>query len=189
MKNLFIILLAAIAVVGCKKDKNNGMLDPNAKIAINPAPGIKSRTDNPNHLSAKEIVEQATIMSWWNYKITGTNSIERGFNDAQRDVANCRLYMASTDVVDELGRLTLEFIEGEDYILEAWYNWEASNPNFYKDTIAYIPNVVIRAAETKIKAAYAAKDYAQCYKLMDEAFTYTPITGAEWRALKAEGKN
>ncbi|MEG1936930.1 MAG: hypothetical protein RR132_05245 [Rikenellaceae bacterium] len=56
-----------------------------------------------------------------------------------------------------------------------------------KDTCAYIPNAVMIEAEKNIKAAYARGDYAACYKLFDTALTFYPITGAEWRALKAQG--
>lgn len=58
---------------------------------------------------------------------------------------------------------------------------------FSRDTIAYIPNAVMREAEKNITEAYARGDYAACYKLFDTAITFFPITGAEWRALKEQG--
>lgn len=185
MKQLFILLFAVAAFVGCEKEKDN-LLDPNAMIAINPAPDIKAET-NPKHLSAKEIVEQATILSFWNTKFWDQAAQEREFGDHQKDFINHRLLMAGFDIIQTTGALELWFIEGSDFLVEAWY--DRGKPEFRKDTIAYIPNAVIRAAEVKIKEAYANKDYKECYRLMDEAFTYTPITAAEWRALKAAGNN
>lgn len=55
------------------------------------------------------------------------------------------------------------------------------------DTIAYIPNKVGIKAEKNIKEAYANGDYITCYELFKKAYTFYPITGAEWRALKAQG--
>lgn len=185
MKQLFILLFAVAAFMGCEKEKDN-FLDPNAMIAINPAPDIKAET-NPKHLSAKEIVEQATILSFWNISEGAFMAYEREFGAHQKDFSRHRLLMAGTDVIDEFGKLNLWFIECKDILIEAWY--DRGKPEFRKDTIAYIPNAVIRAAEVKIKEAYANKDYKECYRLMDEAFTYTPITAAEWRALKAAGNN
>lgn len=59
--------------------------------------------------------------------------------------------------------------------------------NMGRDTIAYIPNTILREAEKNIKEAYAQGDYETCYKLFDTALSFYPITGAEWRALKAQG--
>lgn len=185
MKQFFILLFAVAAFMGCEKEKDN-LLDPNAMIAINPAPEIKAET-NPKHLSAKEIVEQATILSWWNMPEGSFMASERGFGDHQKDFINHRLLMAGFDVIQTTGKIELGFIEGTDFLVEAWY--DRGKPEFRKDTIAYIPNAVIRAAEVKIKEAYAKGNYTECYRLMDEAFTYTPITAAEWRALKAAGNN
>jgi hypothetical protein len=55
------------------------------------------------------------------------------------------------------------------------------------DTIGYIPNSVMRSAETKIKAAYEAGDFESVRTLFFTAFTFTPITGDEWRELKRQG--
>lgn len=188
MKQLILVLAACAALISCKKESNGGRLDPNAKVALNPAPGTKAYDpENPEHLTAKEITERATIISYWNENYEPTNALEREFTPEQRDLTSNRLMMWGTDVVDVLGNLTTIFIEGHDFLLEEWT--DRGLPTFKKDTIAYIPNAVIRAAEQKIKAAYYAEDYATCYKLMDEAFTYTPITAEEWRELKAAGQN
>lgn len=188
MKQLILVLAACAALISCKKESNGGRLDPNAQIALNPAPGTKAYDpENPEHLTAKEITERATIISYWNTEVTASMAMEREFSPEQRDMVNNRLLMWGTDVVNAQGELTTVFIEGCDFILEEWTN--RGLPTFKKDTIAYIPNAVIRAAEQKIKAAYAREDYDECYKLMDEAFTYTPITAEEWRELKAAGQN
>ena len=181
---LFSILLLA---VGCSKDKapdNKGQLDPDAMISLRPAEGARSET---NHLAALEIVKQAYEISFIHNGFPGSSHLRRGFADHQRDLnpENPRLLMYGTDIIDQYGEYTSEFIEGHDFVLTR----QLSITPHLLDTIAYIPNVVIRAAEIAIKAAYADDNYTECYRLFDTAFTFIPITGAEWRALKAEGQN
>ena len=60
---------------------------------------------------------------------------------------------------------TPEFIEGEDCVLVRAVNNE-------RDTIAYIPNNVMRTAESQIKIAYDAQDYEEVYRIFNEAFTF-----------------
>lgn len=188
MKQLILVLAACAALISCKKETNKGRLDPNAQIALNPAPGTKAYDpENPEHLTAKQITERATIISFWNDDVTTAMASEREFTPEQRDLTNNRLMMWGTDIVSVQGELETVFLEGRDFLLEEWT--DRGLPTFKKDTIAYIPNAVIRAAEQKIKAAYYAEDYATCYKVMNEAFTYTPITAEEWRELKAAGQN
>lgn len=189
-KYLFLLTAACVAISfsACKKESNGGRLDPSATVALNPAPGVKAYDpENPDHLTAREIVERATIISFWNEDITTAKAAEREFSPEQRDFEKNRLLMWGTDVIDAQGELRPDFIEGHDFILEEWT--DRGLPTFKKDTIAYIPNAVIRAAEAKIKEAYNRQDYTECYRLLDEAFTYTPITAEEWKELKASGLN
>ena len=184
-KYLFFVFILFLAV-GCSKD-NNGKLDSNALISLRPAPGVKSET-NPSHLTALEIVEHTLELSFQNLNLLPDGGAwRRGFSDAQRDFdpVSPRLLMWGTDIIDQEGQYVGEFIEGEDFVLTRLLS---INP--YKlDTIAYVPNSIIRIAETAIKSAYARKDYRECYRIFDTAFTFTPITGAEWRALKALDQN
>lgn len=81
------------------------------------------------------------------------------------------------------GEYVPAFIESTDVVLT-----RGSYDDKTADTIAYISNQVMQDAQKIIKAAYDAGDYATCYAEFDKAFTFIPITGEEWRALKAENK-
>lgn len=184
MKRIFVLCGMVALLAACNKEDNNGKLDPNAMIALNPAPGVKA--DDPVHLTAREIVEQTAYLSAEDRD--GQPDCRRGFADHQRDLVNNRLLMYGTDIIDQNGEYVPGFIESKDAILIR--HLPSPDPNEkVRDTIAYIPNSVLREAEMKIKAAYDQGDYATCYSLFDKAFTFMPITGAEWEALKAEGKN
>lgn len=182
------ILAAVVAIVAlnsCSKDDSNGRLDANAMISLRPAAGVKSAdvNANPDHLTASEIVEQAATM-WWYNKIASPNPIGRSFADHQRDFINNRLLMYGTDIIAQDGSYENGFIKGEDMVLIRG----VGNP-IRVDTIAYIPNAVLRTADAAIRSAYDKQDYTTCYQLFDKAFTFIPITGAEWRELKARNAN
>ena len=182
-KITFILLALSLAFVGCEK-KGNKRLDPNATILLRPAKGVQLRSsDNPEHLTALEIVQQTVTMIYNNFEIAEDGEIRRGFADAQRDYDIPALKMWGTDIIDQIGDYKTEFINSHDIVLVRGETFET------EDTIAYIPNSVIKEARISIKAAYDAGDYDKVYKLFDTAFTFIPITGAEWRALKAAGEN
>lgn len=169
------IALCAVALTSCKDDKKGG-LRTDAMLAIRPAEGVKAEAANPDHLSALEIVKQAG-------EIIAPIG-RRGFASDQRDLVNVKLLMYSGDVVGQFGELVTGWIESRDIVIVR-SNWDLT----IKDTIAYLPNAVVAKAEKDIKAAYALEDYEACYTLFDQAFRFVPITGEEWRALKAENKN
>lgn len=180
MKNFF-FLLVVLFLASCEKEPTSkGKLDPNALISIRPAANVKS------YLSAKEIVKKTWDMSFYNTNMA-TLPLARGFSPNQRDTVNVRLLMWGTDIIDQFGKYTGEFIEGKDFVLRVDVNLTARPPVY--DTIAYIPNSVITEARTNIQTAFADSNFVEVYRLFDVAFTFTPITGPEWRALRAAGQN
>lgn len=190
MKKLLFIV-SAIFLFACEE---TFQLDPNAMISIKPASGawnspaqrVKS-TDQ--HLSALEIVKQTNKLSFYNVGLFGNQAVDRGFSQAQRDTISeiPALKMFGTDIINQKGEYTPEFIEGSDCVLVRIINPGMHNEII--DTVAYIPNSVLRLAETQIKAAYAAQDNEEVYRIFNNAFTFIPITGTEWRALKANNEN
>ncbi len=179
MKKLLLIAAACVALVACKKESGNGgRLDPNATVALNPAPGVKTYDpENPDHLTAREIVERANAM-------LATEIGILGIDDWNRDLERNRIVMSSTWVIAQNGTLYGVAMKARDHVLVT-----LNDDNRPADTIAYIPNSVMQDLEERITSAYDAEDYATCYRLFEDAFVFTPITGAEWLELKAEGKN
>lgn len=99
MKRIFILCGIVAVLAACNKEDNNGKLDPSAMIALNPAPGVKA--DNPEHLTAREIVEQTAYMAF--EYLDGQPDCRRGFADHQRDLVNNRLLMYGTDIIGKRG--------------------------------------------------------------------------------------
>lgn len=192
-KSLIILIASAFlfAVTGCKKDNSPKLLNPNATISIRPAKGVKlkAEAEMPGHLSALEIVKQTSGMRYQNrYQSDELKTRARGFSEGQKDLNPDapRLKMWGTDIISAEGELESYFIDAQDVVLERIL--DEHTPQSRLDTIAYIPNSTLRKAAQEIREAYAKSDFQQVYKLFDEAYTFIPITGAEWRALKAEGK-
>jgi len=188
MKKLIIITLISIAFASCgSKDEPNILkLDPNAMISIKPAygaskaPAFVKVTDT--HLSALDIVKQTTIIQY------NFNNLkwERVFESNQRDTVSSTpcLKMYGVDIINQDGNYVPDFIESADCILIKFnLHAPAGAP---RDTLGYIPNSTIRSAQIIIKQAYENKDEALMIKTFNEAFTFIPITGAEYKTLKAQ---
>lgn len=94
------------------------------------------------------------------------------------DTHTIRIY--SNYIISQQGELVPDFIDGHDFIF-----YDARTP---KEVVGYIPNAVMHEAGRKIKEAYKAGNYDEVYRLMQEAFVAYPLTDAEYKALKAEGK-
>lgn len=185
-KSLIILIAASLlAVTGCKKDGPKKMLDPMATLSIRPAKGVKLRSAEASgnlHLTALEIVRQAKNMSYQSTIETQPipSTWIRTFWPEQKDLSpeSPRLKMYGTDVIRTDGTLAAHFIDAEDIVLER-------ETETGLDTIAYIPNIVVRKAAKDIRSAYEKGNYDEVYRLFDTAFTFLPITGAEWKELKS----
>lgn len=196
MKQTLFIIASLLMFAACTADETPVFrLDPEAMISIKPdASAFPSNTmlrsgivENPAHLSALEIVKQTSIMEYRNDAVFhGVGG--RGFSDAQVDTSatNPCLKMWGTDIIDADGNYYPNFIEGYDVMLIKFLRGDPRNG---RDTIGYIPKSVLRAAEDSIKKAYSESDIEAVYRVFNDAFTFRPITGAEWLELKSQGLN
>ncbi len=182
MKKLFFLLIA-IAMIACTSDEPKAfVIKPTDMVSIRPAAGtvmkVKSnRTEE--HLTALEIVKQAHHFNCFydgkiaEYNFSGKDSIS--------EIPKLMFWAQYVISVDGNASLQHDILSGTDLVL---LKQSGSYPNYINDTIAYIPNLVLRAAETEIREAYDNKDIDACYQIFNDFYTFTPITGAEWRALK-----
>ncbi len=179
MKKILFILSVLLIAVACKKEPiqtNNGVYDPNAKITIKEAPA-KSLIPG---LSAMEIVENAVNIKWTTHYSDNEYyetpvKIARTFGEHMKDYNKPALLMWGVDILhpvlldmhpnSEYGIFRRDFIDGFDV-----YITDGNN-----DSIAYIPNEVLRAARPLIWQAYCDSNYTEVYRLFDEAFTFIPI--------------
>lgn len=189
MKKLILIALVATFLFSCGKDEPKAFeVIPNAQISIRPSTtvakvGAMHVKASETHLSNLEIVKQAGGLSAYNIPVYGNQPVTWGFAESQRDTIGLSLKMWASGIINENGYVP-DFIEAVDLVVLR------TKPNTTNqiDTIAYIPNAKLREAEALIKAAYKDGDNETVYRLFDEKFRFTAITGAEWRALKAENK-
>jgi hypothetical protein len=187
MKNIFLILLFALPLVSCEKDDTTTgkfEIDPTAMVFIKPAETLKSA--NAAHLTPLEIVQKGTTLRFYNDSLSN-NDVAAGFAGKDITTNHPAFLRYGTDIInlDGFGRpyVVPDFIYMRDCVIEIF----VSNTNH--DTIAYIPNSVVKEAEAGIKAALAAKDTAAVYDIFNDAFKFVPITGAEYRELKRQGLN
>lgn len=182
---IFFLLSGLIALTSCCKsneDRPNILKD--ATLNINVRDGLRSEGNGQTLLTPREVVEKTDIMEYrspnFNYDISS-----RGFTDAQRDLENNRLKMWASDIIlDRGGTIELEttFLLARDVTLI-----DARGDK--SDTIAYIPNSVIKQAYKDIKEAFDKKEYQKVYDLFEKAYTAIPITGEQYKELKRQGKN
>lgn len=189
-KLFFILAITALlASCGTNNEPKAFQIKATDMISIKPATGVQLKVKGVNavnHLTALEIVKQTTEIR--------TPLFGRSFIKDQRDTVSTtpKLLMWATDVITLDGNLQTDWITATNVLFVKYDGRYISyNPStwIYCDTIAYIPNSVLRTAETAIREAYAAKDIDACYTLFNTAYTFIPITGVEWRALKAQGLN
>lgn len=184
MRHLLSILLLAFVVTSCKTDKPNGLLDPNAQLSINIVSGTAPRaeSDEEQPLSPLEVVKQAMEL----HVTFSDNGMSGGRRilDKQRDLEKVAIKMFGNDIISESprtkGQLQTDFIAGSNVYFTTLDS---------KDTIAYIPNRVLREAYIKVLAAYEAGDYPEVYKLFQEAYKAIPCTGKQYRELKTKNQH
>lgn len=192
MKNLILLFSLSLVLFACDKEEVF-RLDPLATLSIKPDASGWSMIASTNrvgsaynHLSALDIVKRTTCMRFkMNNGVEGT----RGFDPLQRDTISeipC-LKMWGTDIINTDGVYMPDFIESRNCVLEIWANkysaWSA------RDTVGFIPNAVLIAAQDSIQQAYSKQDLQAVYRIFNEAFTFRPCTGSEYRALQALGEN
>jgi hypothetical protein len=189
MKKVLFITLMAIVATACHNDEiesDRFYISPNAMVYIKPASGVKSAS--ADHLTALEIVKQAAMIEFRNERVFGAQNVDCGFNDLNRDTVSNppRLKRWATDLINyntaQGYHMVKDIIYGENVVFSRLVNGK-------RDTIAYTPNSVMRKMEADIIQALAEQDTVLAYQVFNESFTFTPITGPEYRTLMKNGSN
>lgn len=174
MKKVLFLLISIALFASCEKkdnqSKDKGLLDPYATILIRPADGVRSSGE----MTALEIVEDAQQIVYqsnyfYDYYKEDADVIRRGFNDQQKDFDIPALKMLAIDVINEKGEYVKTFTHAFDFYII----------NEDKDSIAYVPDQVIKDARIAIEEAFQQKDYETVYDLFNTAFTFLPLTEKE----------
>ena len=209
MKKLFFFLTAVLPALffACSHDGGSSY-DALRPVPIRATPGSRVYVHG-NQLTGKQVVQQTWGMK--GRRPDGSHSLGGGklFADYMRDTINPTLKLLMKDVIypvygKESPQLEAYYLTLRDVVFEraihiengdttfCGYDKEYNGPILYPttwDTIAYVPNAQMEAAEPLVRAAYARGDYDECYRILEKAYTFIPITGAQWRKLKAANKN
>lgn len=192
MKQTLLLLSMFFLIASCNNNEEQHeifRLDPDAKVYVKPGANAAKIIDAKNvgeHLTPLEVVKQATYLVGYNELISGS---EITWTWVGKDTVSAEpaLLRCGTDIIydtDGYGHygLQTDFIYGHDFIIcTGGLNTE--------DTIAYIPNSNIINARNAIIEALENKDTVAVYDIFKNAFKFIPITGAEWKELKAQGLN
>lgn len=190
MKKFLFLFVVLISVLSCDKDEDSTpfYIRPDAKILIKPAQLDLYKSDS-THLSPLEIVKQTALTHFYNISTFGDQPVYGGgFNPEQRDTLSnppC-LKRWATDLINRDGNNNYYLVPDYIYATDLVFVRSLSG---IADTIAYTPNAVMRQMESDIKAALANQDTTLAYEVFNNSFIFIPITGAEWRELKAQGAN
>ena len=203
MKKLLFMLFSALCVatvlVSCSSDDNDTSL---GGMRINGV--VASRAADVAHLSAMEIAQQSISINYISDErhAWGNISLEDFMRDTTPEHPALVLPSKVIDLTGDGSQLNEEPINvhdavvarsikinenGDTTIMKPTDYWWQSDCQ--RDTIAYIPNKIMREAYKNIKAAWDAGDKEKVKKLFHDAIVYYPITAKEWKALKAKGEN
>lgn len=199
MKKLFFGLMLALAITACKKDEviekpKVFIINPNATVRIEAYVSKVSKINANNsaiedtipRAVALDIVKRGFYMEGWN---ASKNDYLLNMLLMKDTISNVPAFLrqASDIIYDMDGNghygIQYEFIDMENIVIRTGDVINA------KDTIAYIPNDQMSTARAAILKSFADKDTMAVYTIFQNAFKFKPCTGAEYRKLKAEGKN
>ena len=177
MKKILFLLLAVALFVNCdpkpEVEIDKGQLDPNAKIVLRPDKSVRTRAIIGGY-TGLQVVQEALNIYWrshWfdNRYYDDEKIIARTFIEELKDYNKPALLMWGTDIISQEGDFTKDFIYGYSVVITDVNN----------DTIAFVPDSVINNARPLIEAAYNDKNYTECYRLFNEAFTFLPFPAEE----------
>lgn len=189
MKITKIIALAVAVLIGlsaCNPKKNEpkkGLrqtTDLLVHVKSSGARALRAEDGKPfkSARSVEDCMKRLNVLVFYEPKFTSETSLGIKEEDKLYDTHTIRIY--SNYIISQQGELVPAFIDGHDFIF-----YDARHP---EEVVGYIPNAVMHEAGRKIKEAYKAGNYDEVYRLMQEAFVAYPLTDAEYKALKAEGK-
>lgn len=177
MKKLISLLFIFGLLLSCDPkpeiEDDKGQLDPNAKIVLRPDKSVKTRSIIGGY-TGLQVVQEALNIYWrshWfdNRYYDEEKIIARTFIEELKDYNKPALLMWGTDIISQEGDFTKDFIYGYSVVITDVNN----------DTIAFVPDSVINNARPLIEAAYNDKNYTECYRLFNEAFTFLPFPAEE----------
>lgn len=181
---LAVALLIGLSACDTKKNEPRKGLIPTTDLLVHVkssgARALRAEDGKPfkSARSVEDCMKRLNALLFYRPNATSETSLFIKEEDKLYDTHTIRIY--SNYVITQQGELLPDFIDGHDFIF-----YDGRTP---KEVVGYIPNAIMREAGRKIKEAYKAGNHEEVYRLMQEAFVAYPLTDAEYKALKAEGK-
>ena len=181
---LAVAVLIGLSACDTKKNEPRKGLIPTTDLLVHVkssgARALRAEDGKPfkSARSVEDCMKRLNFLVFYEPKFTSETSLGIKEEDKLYDTHTIRIY--SNYIISQQGELVPAFIDGHDFIF-----YDSRTP---KEVVGYIPNAIMREAGRKIKEAYKAGNYDEVYRLMQEAFVAYPLTDAEYKALKAEGK-
>lgn len=187
MKLAKLLSLAVAFIIGIsacdKKEDPKRILEPNTPILVHlrSAQSLRAETtiNTPTTRTIEECMKRLNTLVF--YPAGHDHTVNLGISEENKLYDKHAIKVYSDYIINEKGELVSYFIDGHDFVF-----YDATTP---EEIVGYIPNSVMQEASRKIKAAYAAGNYEEVYRLLQDAFIAYPITDAGYQALKAEGNN
>lgn len=181
---LAVSLLIGLSACNPKKNEPRKGLIPTTDLLVHVkssgARALRAEDGKPfkSARSVEDCMKRLNMLFFYRPNATSETHLGIKEEDKLYDTHTIRIY--SNYIITQKGELLPDFIDGHDFIF-----YDARTP---KEVVGYIPNAIMREAGRKIKEAYKAGNHEEVYRLMQEAFVAYPLTDAEYKALKAEGK-
>lgn len=178
-------MVMALTAIACERHKTEKQeLRPGSVAYLNYYKNI-TKSESDQHLSPLEIVKRAGCIAYQAYNIE-LNQCEQayaGLGETLQDTINIRIGFWADWIIDSKNHcINPIMMRGCDMVIIGVVADLDIN-----DTIAYVPNQVMRECEHIIQKAFDEGDYNKAYKTVEEMYVFKPITGLEWRELKKQG--
>ena len=179
-----VAVLIGLSACNPKKNEPRKGLIPTTDLLVHVKPSgaraLRAEDGTPfkSARSVEDCMKRLNALLFYLPNTTSEASLGIKEEDKLYDTHTIRIY--SNYIITQKGELLPDFIDGHDFIF-----YDARTP---KEVVGYIPNAIMREAGRKIKEAYKAGNHEEVYRLMQEAFVAYPLTEAEYKTLKAEGK-
>lgn len=187
MKNLVLLFAFAAIIISCKKSDNLRFItiNPNAMIYFKPA--TSNAKTLPGELTPLEIVKKAKFLVGYNDDTGEQFAVTWTWFEKDTVSEPPALLRWGKDIIYEFEGcggfgIQSEFINSYDLVI-------CTGNLTPVDTIAYIPQSNMTTAKLQIIEAFVNQDTTLIYEVFKNSFKFIPITGAEWRDLKAHGLN
>ena len=181
---LAVAVLIGISACNTKKNEPRKGIIPTTDLLVHVkssgARALRAEDGTPfkSARSVEDCMKRLNMLFFYRPNATSETHLGIKEEDKLYDTHTIRIY--SNYIITQKGELLPDFIDGHDFIF-----YDARTP---KEVVGYIPNAIMREAGRKIKEAYKAGNHEEVYRLMQQAFVAYPLTDAEYKALKAEGK-